>query len=184
MDEYLIQGTTLTNIANEIRSFGVVGTMTPDQMAGYISQVYDNGYEVGYADGSNANAETRPFAPIVIQKNATSVTPVIGYGVSGNVYNASDFENTTYHWQNDITEQVTAALAKLTLTVENKNPYLYVTVCVLAKYTHLLNGTVTNKYISVTVPPSSTNTAEQTFSRVTGSTSYEVTYLRYSIDGN
>jgi hypothetical protein len=187
MAEYLIQGTTLTNIANEIRSLGgIEGTMTPNQMVGYISQVYDNGYDVGFEDGRNEGI--RALTPVIIQNDADRTTSSL-YGVSSYVYDTSYFENATvgnitYDWQNDITEQVTGTNSKLTLTVENRNAYLYVTVCVNAKYTNSISGAVTNKYISVTVPPSSNNTAQQTFSKTIGTFSYAVTYLRYSIDGN
>lgn len=153
-----------------------------EDMQDNLQAKYDEGYQLGH-DAGYKDAFIN-FVPIFIQNDATAVTAVGYTSVTGKVYDAAEFENAsvgdiTYNWADEVIVTVSSTLTSVTVTVENKNPVLNVTVCVKASIVGV-SATVSN-YLSVNVPPLSSNSATATFSRTMGTLDYTTQYLRWSI---
>jgi hypothetical protein len=193
MAQKLYEEENIRAIAKAIRSGfqSSTSTYTTAQMPAGIIAMYNEGvsrgYDEGYADGKSEGGDDtlKAYIPIIIQDGAIEITAsnydnLIAYSVSDFEY--ATVGNTIYNWTDEITVSASYKPTSITVTAENRNPNLYVTVCVNANIEK--TSSTTHYYIYVVVPPLSSNSKTKTFSRNLGTLSYTTQYLKYSINGN
>lgn len=110
--EYLIQGETLTAIANAIRAngynSGINITMTPEEMPSLIeTSVYDNGYDNGYVDGyrDGENSVLSEYVDWSMMTTSNSCS-IYFHNNSPTYYVHIDFEVTAYNAGAFFTDQI------------------------------------------------------------------------------
>lgn len=193
MAQKLYEEENIRAIAQAIRSGfqSSTTTYTTTQMPAGVIAMYNEGvsrgYDEGYADGKAEGGDDtlKAYIPIIIQDGAIEITATNYDNLIA--YSVSDFEyatvgNTIYNWTDEITVSVSNTASSITVTAENRNPNLYVTVCV--KATARNSSATTHYYIYVVVPPSSSNSKTINGLKKIITLLRQVQYLKYSINGN